>query len=239
MRRPSYTLCIVLAAFLIVTCFVGSVAYFTDQASVDAELSTMKNAIGIVPEPDPDAVPDDPNKDPEDYKDPSPEDPTDDLTNWWLYLNSVAKVNYNPGDKMDLSYILTNTGKLDVKIRETFVIQSTVPLTEGAEEFKLCTSYAPAPAGGVEAAQTEGMTFETLSDTKYKVTIDGSELAVSESAGKNYYLVFAPLSGNEFQGVNCTISYVVEAIQANGDWHTVVTGELVLNDHAFDVVPAA
>lgn len=221
----------------------GSLAYFTDRVDTQAQVSVTDNAVNIEPTPDPEAIPDDPTKDPEKYEDPTPDDPTDDLTNWWAWLNSVAKGNFNPGDKMDLSFKLANKGNLDVKVRETFVITSSKPLTfdefNRGKEFTLCTGYEDYTYGGVAASEYAGMTFTKLSDTQYKVTVDGSELAASDSAAKDYFIVFAPTADNTWQKATCTVDYVVEAMQANGDWATVATAELNLNGHTVNAVPAS
>lgn len=247
MRKIKSKLSLCLALLLVVSCVAGSLAYFSDRVTAQAQVSTMDDAISITPEEDPTIDPDDPDKDPSDpddpYVDPTPDIPDDDLANWWAYLNSIAINNFNPGDKMSLGYKLVNDGKLDVKIRETFVITSSEEMTFNSngmgEQFALCTGTAAFQYGGVEASTFTGMTFTKLSDTQYKVTIDGSELAQGASASKAYFLVFAPTADNDFQGATCEINYLVEAMQADGDWATVVTSSLVMNGHSVEAVPAA
>jgi len=239
MRNFKNKLSLFLAVLLVFTCVVGSLAYFTDRITANASLETMENPIDIKPEIDPDVDPDDPTKDPEDYVDPTPNDPTDDLSNWWAYVNSVAMVNYNPGDVMQLNYKLTNAGQMDVKIRETFIITSSVPMTDGAEEFKLCTGYTTVSTGGYAANATAGMTFTKLSNNQYKVTVAESALSANGSVDKDYYMVFATTATNAFQGATVTITYVVEAMQADGDWATVVTSTMTFDGQELEVVPEA
>lgn len=235
MRNIKNKLSFVLAILLLVTCVIGSLAYFSDRVTEQAEVSVMSNAVNIDPDPDPEIDPG--------YTEPTPNDPNDDLTAWWAHLNSTAKVNFNPGDKMDLSYVLKNKGALDIKVRETFIVTSSKAMTfdssNRGKEFTLCTKYAPVSTGGIAASEYTGMTFTKLSNTQYKVTVAGSELAVSGSAAKDYYLVFAPTADNTWQKATCTVDYVVEAMQADGDWATVTTGQLTLNGQNINAVPAA
>lgn len=238
-----------LALTLILVLLVGSLAYFTDRVTGDATATTMdKTSLDIVPEPDPDADPDDPTKKPEDYVDPTPDNPDDDLTNWWLYLNTRAKVNFNPGDKMDLSYILVNKGKLAVDVRETFIITTSLPLT-ATQEFALFSTFQTDSAGANTGLTSAG-TMTKIDDTHYKYTPPqftlSSDTETIGSAPKqfkcNYYLIFNALSGNTFQGAKCTIDYTVEAKQHTegnlpADWVTAATATMTLGGQTTAVVP--
>ena len=237
----------IIVPLLLLTLLVGTLAYYTDRVSSTASVTTVSDGVDITPLPDPTAKPDDPTQpDPEDYEDPTPNDPDDDLANWWLYLNSRAKVNFNPGDKMTLDYILKNSGTLAVDVRETFIVTSTEPLSE-KPEFRLFTSYTTDNAGahfGDEVVVTE----ERLDDKHYKYTV-ASHVLSSESETiennpvqeeKNYYLVFDALSSNDFQAATCKVDYVVEAKQHSDDaddWAIAATGSLTLDGFEIDVVP--
>ena len=233
-------LTMILVVALAVCVLVGALAYFTDIVQQDASITTLDHAVDIEPEPDPSVDPDDPTKpDPEDYEDPTPNDPTDDLTNWWAYLNSKAMVNYNPGDKMTLDFILENTGALDVKVRETFVITSSVPMTDGAPEFRLYTAVGKNAFGSWMGTAEVGVTMTKISDTQYKYTIAESSLAAGANTAKDYYIVFAGSADNDFQAAVCTVDYLAEAMQADGDWVTAATGSVQLGGANYAAVPAA
>jgi len=252
--RKLHKLTALLALCLVFSVVIGTFAYFSDRVETNASISvvggdhdgdgTKDPVVDIEPDIDPDAEPDDPNKpDPDDpnnpYVDPTPNDPDDDLTNWWAYLNSIAKVNFNPGDKMTLNFYMRNEGHLDAKIRETFIVTSEVAFTDAAfkavaknsvfnpantaPEFELCSAVKAGPFGGFATDAFSGMTFTKLNDKQYKVTIAESAIAKDSFAAKKYYLVFDAYSDNIFQGAKVTIDYLAEAMQANGDWVTAAT----------------
>ena len=246
----------VLAVCLVLTLMVGTFAYFTDRVDyVDASLRTMdENGVNIEPEKDPTVTPDDPSNpdkpggtdSPENWEDDvTPDDPSDDLTQWWAYLNSRAIKNFNPADRMTLSFKMANKGELDVKMRETFIVtisNTTQKLTfngNDPKEFKLCTGTKAGAFGGYAADATTGMTFTKISDTKYKVTVADTTIAKGTSAAKSYFLVFDGSCGNGWQGAQVTIDYLAEAMQSNGDWITAATGSLTMGGQDLTVVPAA
>lgn len=241
---------LLLLAAIVITLLVGSFAYFTDRVAERATITTPEKGVDIVVEKPDEVEPDDPTKDPDEYEDPTPEDPEDDLNNWWAWLNSRAIVNFNPGDKMILSYKLVNAGDLAVDIRETFVVESSVPLAQ-APEFRLFTDYTKAANGtnvGVDVVVKE----ERIDATHYMYTVapyalsgnDADEVleGIKTYADKEYYLVFDGVSDNSFQNATCAVSYVVEAKQHTdnpADWAIAATGELTIGDQTIPVVPAA
>lgn len=217
-----------LALAMVLVLLVGSLAYFADRATEDASFSTA--TVDITTDPD------DPNE--------------DNLTAKWLAVNPKVKTNFNPGDKVDLSYTLANTGELAVDVRETFVITSSKPMTAGDPQFQLFTSFTTDSAGandGKDVVVTENRidaTHYMYSITSY--SLNGSEETVSgvnaNSVAKTYYLVFDKLAGNDFQGATCTIDYLVEAKQHSdgaNDWTTAATGNLTLGGQTVKAVPAA
>lgn len=248
-NRFTGLLCAILALSMATT---GLLAYFTDRVAAPSQDITMvEKGVDIVPVPDPTVDPDDPDKpnpdpDPDDpsvppYEDPTDDNPDDDLTNLWAYSNAIAKVNYNPGDRMDLSYILKNQGDVAVKTRETFVISSDKELT-AIEEFELFTAIAKGTEEGYENAWV-GSALTGLTKTpidskhvKYTSTSDGS-IAPGGTVNKKYYVVFDADSANTFQGVGVTIEYTVEAMQDNGVWGDAVSGTIKLGGTDYEVVP--
>ena len=232
----------ILAIALVLCLMIGSLAYFADRVESKASMSTVDNAIDIIPEKDPDVIPDDPDKDPDDYVDPTPNDPDDDLNNWWAYVNSVAIQNFNPADKMTLNFKMVNKGTLPVKMRETFVITSTVDMDEDNPEFDLFTSVKAGTYGGSAGDAQNNLTLsEDESNSRQLVytTTSDLDLVASGSIDREYYVVFDGLSGNDFQGAVCAVYYLAEVMQADGDWVTAATGEITLGDTDFSVVPQA
>lgn len=224
-----------LALVLVSVMLVGSLAFLTDRISGDASFSTIEGGVIITPDPDPD--------------DPTP-DP-DKLSTKWANVNAEALANFNPGDKLDLSYTLANTGELAVDVRETFVITSSEPLTDGSPEFRLFSTIHEDAAGATDGVNVV-VTEKRIDANHYMYTIapytlNGSSESVNgvtaSSVDKAYYLVFNKLTGNTFQGDTCTIDYVVEAKQhsdgGNADWVTAATGSLTLGGQTVKAVPAA
>lgn len=212
---------------------VGSLAYFTDRVTKNATFNTATVSIT----PDPETPPAD------------PEHPENKLTAKWLAVNATALANFNPGDKLDLSYKLANTGELAVDVRETFVITSSKPLS-ATPEFRLFSTVSTDTAGanvGGDVVVTE----EKIDSTHYKYTVaaytlNGSDETVSgttvTAVDKAYFLVFDKTASNAFQGAKCTVDYVVEAKQhstGTDDWATAATGSVTLGNQTIDAVPAA
>lgn len=217
-----------LALAMAVVLLVGSLAYFTDRITTKATISTIGADITTDPGTD--------------YE--------DDLTAKWLTFNAAPKANFNPGDKVDLSYKLANTGELALDVRETFIITSSKPMST-TPEFRLfngATQDADTKAytgNGVVVTETK------ISDTVYKYTVasyvlSGSEETIgsnAKSVDKTYQLVFDKTAGNAFQGATCTIDYLVEAKQhsdgGDADWVTAVNGgTITLGGQTIPAVPA-
>lgn len=234
-----------------VSILAGTLSYFTDREATDATIQTSgmdKPAVEITATPDPSILPDDPTLSP--FEDPTPDDPSDDLTNWWEYLNTKATANFNPGDKMTLSFDMVNNGELAVDVRETFIVSSSEPFSS-APEFRLFSSYEQ-DANGSHIGEEIVVQEERIDDTHYKYTIapyilnsedeevdgqSGTELA------REYYLVFDGSSANDFQGAVCSIDYVAEAKQhsldGNNDWVKAATAHVTVGDQSLNVVPDA
>lgn len=249
MRKTITKMNKVLALLLVCTLLVGTFAVFVDRVSTNATVETVEHGVEIVPTvPDPDEFEpgdiDDPTKDPEDYVDPTPNNPDDDLSNWWAWLNSRALGNFNPGDKLTFNYTLNNTGTLAVDVRETFIVKSDVALTDvdaqtgEGPEFRVFTAYTKDHNGanfGVNVVVKE----EKIDAYTYKYSIapyvvSGSDETVdniSTVSSKDYYLVFDFFAVNKYQQANCSVTYVVEAKQhtsVDADWVTVATADLTV-----------
>lgn len=224
-----------LALVLVSVMLVGSLAFLTDRISGDASFSTIKGGVIITPDPDPD--------------DPTP-DP-DKLSTKWANVNAEALANFNPGDKLDLSYTLANIGELAVDVRETFVITSSEPMKDGAPQFRLFSTFSEDDAGANVGGNVV-VKEDKIDATHYKYTITSYSLNGSAETvtgvtatymDKAYYLVFDKTADNGFQGATCTVDYLVEAKQhsdgGDADWTTAATGSLTLGGQTVKAVPAA
>lgn len=235
MRKFKNKLSLVLALALVFTLMVGTLAFFTDRVTERATVSTLGDgAINV--DPDPIVDPDDPDTPP--FVDPTPDDPSDDITNLWAHLNSGAIANFNPGDKMDLSFVLKNKGKLAVDVRETFVLTSSVQLSE-TPEFRLFSAISQDADTKAYSGTTVVAVEEKVEDGKYqyKYTIVPSVLSSSTETidaaptqlDRDYYVVFSTAAGNAFQGATCSVDYLLEVKQHSADaadWTVAASGQI-------------
>lgn len=251
-KRLTGLLCVALA----LTMATGALAWFTDRVEANASVSVMDKGVVIDPDPNPDTIPDETPDDPSDDPDPnipdpgdfeedptSPDDPSDDLTDWWTFLNAEAKKNFNPGDHMVLGYKMKNAGNLDFVTRETFWITSSEPLTADSEEFKLCTAVTIDENGAATAAGAP-MTFTPVEvDGKvgyycYKVVLTSDTPVpanvTNNFVNKDYYVVFSKAASNDFQEAICRVDYVVEAMQAGGDWDVAASGHVTVGGTEYE-----
>lgn len=222
-----------------VAILAGTLTYFTDREERSVTINTAGSedtpAVDIVIKPDPSVTPDDPTLPP--FEDPTPEDDTDDLENWWKYVNSKAMANFGPGDKLTFNFKMDNGGALAVDLRESFTLTSSEPLSE-APEFRLYSAVSE--DGNGSTIGEEVLLEETRVDaTTYKYaitpyTLSGAEENVVGSpetlADKEYYLVFDKTAANAFQEAECQIDYVAEAKQHTGspDWSEIATAQLTV-----------
>lgn len=205
--RKNMKLTSLMAIVTVMALLIGSLAFFTDRVAANATVTTMPTAVDVVP------------------VDPGNNDKEIDLTDFWGKIegNAQAKVNYNPGDRMDLSYDLKNKGSMPVTVRETIIITSGEPMTDGAPEFVLCSSTTAGTYGGFKAV---GSLATKVSTTQYKYTTVSDSIAAGSVVDKAYFVVFNENADNDFQGVTCTINYLVEALQADGSWTEIAEATL-------------
>lgn len=221
-----------LAGALAVSAMAGTFAFFTDYVSEQATIKTYDET-GVDIETDP--------------NDPNP-DYRDDLTAKWTGVNADVLANFNPGDKVDLSYTLANVGELAVDVRETFIVTSSVDMKE-TPEFRLFNA-AEADANGANTGVGIVAKEERLSPKQYKYTVapysmSSETIAIDgapSSIEKTYQLVYDKISGNNTQAADCTIDYVIEVKQhtkgGEADWVVAATGTLDLAGQSLNVVPA-
>lgn len=238
---------------------VGSLAYFTDRVTGQADFSVMEadDAIDIVltPEnPDPSEDPENPDPDPTDDKYDPEQNPGTAMDDWIEDLNATALANLNPGDRIKLCYGVSNNGKLAVDARETIVVRSSEPLTDGALELQLVNGTAQKDTNGAYEVTGSVVPTSVSADKKtitYRLdpySVKGSaadaesvEGITSTSHSSNYNIVFNKAASNTYQGITVTVDYMVEAKQHTpGDtWAVVATDSISFGGADTPVVPAA
>lgn len=170
--------------------------------------------------------------------------------------------NFNPGDKSNLSYNISNSGNKSVDVRETIVVKSSVAMdTASQAEFEIYRasnveqaangSYVPKSgaqpitSGGDRVVSQDGKTIKYLLD---EYTLNGTGANAETESGitatnkdSDYVLVFKGSSQNKFQGAEVTVDLLAEAKQhRNTDsdtWVTVATEDVTLGGQAVQAVP--
>ena len=171
--------------------------------------------------------------------------------------------NFNPGDKADLDYQISNDGNKSVDVRERLVVTSSVALNPAAqaefEIYKAADVEQDAAGAYVPKADAKPVTTDAKrivsGDNKSityvlpEYTLNGTGANAETEAGvadtdhsANYVLVFKGASSNAFQDADATVSLLAEAKQhrnTNGDtWTTVSSESITLGNGSVDAVPA-
>ena len=180
------------------------------------------------------------------------------LTEAWADVS-----NFNPGDKADFNYEISNDGNKSVDVRETIVLKSSVAMDAATQaEFELyrandveqAANGAYVPKYGAEPITTGADRIVADDNMSIKYVIDeyvlnGTGANAEEEDGveetskaSDYVLVFRDSSGNAFQGAQLTVDLLAEAKQhRNTDdstWATVATDSVTMGGAAVDAVPA-
>jgi len=180
-----------------------------------------------------------------------------------LDANWLDNDNFNPGDKTDLNYEISNVGNKSVDVRERIVVTSDVVMDASQqaefEIYKLADvyvnasgDYVPKPgsspitegADRVVSADNMSITYNiaeyVLNGTGTAAETEAEALGATAKASE-YALVFKDTSSNAFQGVDVTVDLVAEAKQhRNTDgntWATISTESVTAGNNALDVVP--
>lgn len=171
-------------------------------------------------------------------------------------------VNFNPGDKADLDYTISNDGNKSVDVRERLVVTSSVALDTAAQaEFEIykaadvetdaAGAYVPKAsakpvtdgAQRIVAADSKSITYVlpeyTLNGTGTAAETENDVTATEHNA--DYVLVFKGASSNVFQNADAEVSLLAEAKQhRNTDsntWATVSSESITLGNGNVDAVP--
>ena len=214
----------------------GAFAFFTDKVTTKATLTTSEKSVDITTNP---TDPSDPDYDP---------DWENNLSAKWEDVNATALANYNPGDKVDLSFALKNTGSQAVDIRETFVITSSKALTEASPEFRLFQEAIQDAAGAWDGQEVVSAELINGNQIKYSIApyVISSEIEAIDNnpieVEKDYNLVFNKAASNAFQAATCKVEYLVEAKQHSADgpaggWTEVETATIQFGGQSINAVP--
>ena len=224
-------------AMVLLMCIAAAFAYFTDREEATATVAAgTDKAVDVTTDP---YDPEDPNAKPE-YE--------NNLSGKWAAENAEALANYNPGDKIDLSFALENTGLEPVDVRETFFITSSVALTESSPEFRLFQEAIQDAAGawdGVDVISTELVDSHTIKYTIAPYALSSESETVGNypvAVDKSYNLIFNKAALNAFQGATCKVEYLMEVKQHSNDgpaggWTTVETATIEFGGQTINVVP--
>lgn len=217
---------------------VFSLAYFTDiVGNTDDPMH-----IGIA-EKNIEIVPTDPTPDP--GHTPDPDDPGKEIEYIWSNNNpnTLDKI-VEPGDNAVLDYNIQNGGPGAMDVRETFVLHSSVPMSDwatyethvanGTSADKYAPEYwlfqaATADLNGAfsydSATDIAGVKVTKIDDQTYKFEVpafilNGTSEKVTngvDSKELKYQLVFDKYARNNFQGSKVEVDYLVEVKQHTYD----------------------
>lgn len=144
----------------------------------------------------------------------SSSDPEQALSNQFKYANENKFSKLAPGDKLDFSYEITNTGTEAIDIRETYYILSFRPQTSPTLEFAMFGSVIPANSEGSYTG-TAALTPHNLdgdgrlySFTSEPYTLSGSNEIIDGAASvkrSERYMVYNRFAGNRTQGETIVI----------------------------------
>lgn len=180
-----------------------------------------------------------------------------------LDANWTDVANFNPGDKADLDYQVSNDGNKSVDVRERLVVTSSVALDTAAQaEFEIykatdveqdaAGAYVPKAdakpvtdgAKRIVAGDSKSITYVlpeyTLNGTGANAETESGVTDTNHSA--DYVLVFKGASSNAFQDADVEVSLLAEAKQhrnTNSDtWATVSSESVTFGNGNVNAVPA-
>lgn len=180
-----------------------------------------------------------------------------------LDANWTDVANFNPWDKADLDYQISNDGNKSVDVRERLVVTSSVALDTAAQaEFEIykatdveqdaAGAYVPKAdakpvtdgAKRIVAGDSKSITYVlpeyTLNGTGANAETESGVTDTNHSA--DYVLVFKGASSNAFQDADVEVSLLAEAKQhrnTNSDtWATVSSESVTFGNGNVNAVPA-
>ena len=179
-----------------------------------------------------------------------------------LDANWSDVANFNPGDKADIGYTISNEGNKSVDVRERIVVNSDVAMDASTQaEFEIykaadveqdaAGAYVPKSGAEPIATGADRIVSDDNKNITYELnqyTLNGVGTAAEEEAGidtnvneSDYVLVFKGGSDNDFQGAHVDVELVAEAKQhrnTNDDtWAAVATEQIQVGGLDMNVVP--
>lgn len=145
-----------------------------------------------------------------------------------LWTEGIA--NFNPGDTMDLSYTIENTGNKSMDVQQTLTVTSSVAMTDSAEEYALTIEDE---AGAVVITPSFDAEHKVATYVIPEIILDGTGANAEVETGskgisENYTvtLKFADAAQNAFQDSDVTVQYDAKALQHKNtqgiaDWGTI------------------
>lgn len=219
---------------------VFSLAYFTDI------VGNSENPFDIaIAEKNLEVVPTDPTPDPGHTPE---EDPGDEIEYIWNNNNpETLSEDVEPGDHATLDYNIANGGPGAMDVRETFVLHSSVPMSDWAQYeaavtaiggadpadkyapeywlFQAATADANGAFGYYGSTQIDGVKITKIDAQTYKFEVppfilNGTSEKVTDGVDSKelkYELVFDKYARNDFQASNVKVDYLVEVKQHTYD----------------------
>ena len=179
----------------VIVLLIGVLSYFTDRVQTKASITTAGTSEIIKVTPD--------------GTEEGSTDPGATLENLWN-KNNPNKI-IEPGDDVNLSYNLSNTGSADIDVKETVILTSSQSLTQADPEYRLFLD-ATADEYGAKVGGTV-VSSEVISEHQVKYELAPFKLAKGKSQKLDYIMVFNKYASNNFQKSQCTIDYLVEMRQ--------------------------
>lgn len=112
-----------------------------------------------------------------------------------------------PGESVDLDYKLSNISDFDMEVKETFILSSSVPLSQAVPEYRLFLDAVADEYGAMVGGRVVGS--ETVSEYQVRYEIEPFLLSKSSSKVLNYKMVFDKAADHVFQQSICTVDYLV------------------------------
>lgn len=165
-------------------------------------------------------------------------DPGKALSNQFEYANGNKLHSFGPGDNLDFSYEITNTGTDAIDIRETYYILSFDKQNPTDLDYAMFRSVAPLNSAGALKGTSalpsynldgKGHLFSFTSDP---YTLSGSRETISGASRakrSECYMVLDYYSGNETQGDTILIITTLEyKDHDNDEWGPTITDTVIV-----------
>lgn len=164
-------------------------------------------------------------------------DPETALSNQFKYANQNKLFNIVPGDKLNFSYEISNTGTEALDIRETYYILTFIPQSSPNLDFAMFGSVALASSANAYVG-TSALTPNKLdsegqlySFTSEPYTLSGSNEIIPgapSQKSRERYMVFNYFAKNKTQGETIYIITTLEYKKhASDEWESSITETVI------------